>query len=118
MITMNNVQLLGRVTLEPRVRTLKSGSTVAEVGLGIPENHQKENGEWEGQMHFVDVVLWNDQAEYARKHLKKGVSALIQGMLQYNQWEAKDGGKRSKLKVRAHRVQLVPAAEAETRHSA
>ena len=108
---MNNVQLLGKVTLEPRVRNLKSGAKVAEVGLGIPENRQKENGEWEGQMHFVDVVLWNDQATYAEKRLTKGDAALVQGMLQYDQWEAKEGGKRSKLRVKGLRIQAVPLPE-------
>jgi len=108
MVSMNNVQVLGKVTLEPRVKTLKNGSKVAEVGLGIPENRQKDNGEWEGQMHFVDIVLWNDLATYAEKQLKKGDSALVQGMLQFERWESKEGGKRSKLKVRGLRVQMIP----------
>jgi single-stranded DNA-binding protein len=79
--------------------------------MGIPENRKKENGEWEGQMHFVDVVLWNEQATYAKERLSKGDTALIQGALQYDQWEAKDGGKRSKLRGRGHRVQVLSPPE-------
>jgi len=112
MVSMNNVQILGKVTLAPRVRTLKSGAKVAEVGLGIPEHMQKENGEWDTQMHFVDVVLWNDQATFAETRLHKGAGALVQGMLQHDRWEDKDGGKRSKLRVRGHRVQLIALPKA------
>jgi single-strand DNA-binding protein len=111
MVSMNNVQLLGKVTLEPRIRTLKSGAKVAEVGMGIPENKQKENGEWDNQMHFVDVVLWNDQATFAEKRLKKGDAALVQGMLQFDQWESKDGSKRNKLRVKGLRIQAIPLHE-------
>lgn len=111
MVSMNNVQILGKITLEPRVKTLKSGSKVAEIGMGIPEHKQKENGEWETQMHFVDVVLWNEQAEVAATRLKKGDAALVQGMLQFDQWQSKEGGKRSKLRVRGLRVQAIPLPE-------
>ncbi len=108
MISMNNVQLLGKVTLPPRVRTLASGTKIAEIGLGVPESRKKENGEWESRMHFVDVVLWNEQAEMAEKRLQKGDGALVQGMLQFEQWETKDGEKRNKLKVKGLRLQKVP----------
>lgn len=111
MINLNSVQLLGKVTLEPKVRTLQSGSKVAEIGLGIPENYRTKDGEWSSRMHFVDVVLWNEQAELAEKRLKKGEGLLVQGSLQYESWETKDGGKRSKVKVRAQRIQTVPLPE-------
>jgi single-strand DNA-binding protein len=84
---------------------------VAEIGLGIPENYKKQNGEWANRMHFVDVVLWDQQAEFAEQRLHKGDGLLVQGSLQYESWEGKDGGKRSKVKVRAQRVQPVQLPE-------
>ena len=89
MISMNNVQLLGKITLPPRVRSLKNGTKVAEIGLGIPESFKKSDGEWGSRMHFVDVVLWDRQAEYAENHLGKGDGLLVQGALQYDSWEGK-----------------------------
>ena len=110
MINMNNVQLLGKVTIEPRVRSLKSGSKVGEVGIGIPESFRKENGEWETRMHFVDVVVWAQQAENLEKHYRKGDGILVEGSLQYESWE-QDGRKRNRLKVRAQRIQPVKLPE-------
>lgn len=118
MISMNNVQLLGKITLPPKVRTLKSGMRVAELGLGIPESFKKQNGDWETRMHFVDVVLWDRQADFAEKNLHKGGGLLVQGSLQFDQWETKEGGKRNKVKVKAQRVQPVTLPDPAKRESA
>lgn len=106
MINMNSVQLLGKITLEPKNRKLKSGTQLTELGIGIPESHKKANGEWETRMQFVDIVLWEQQAAWAEKNLKKGDGVLVQGSLQYDQWE-QDGKKRNKLRVKGQRVQKV-----------
>lgn len=103
MNSMNQVTLIGKVTFEPQVRELKSGSKAGSFGMGISESFQKD-GEWETRMNFVEVVLWNQQAETAKKRLAKGDLISVQGSLQYEQWE-KDGKKQSKLRVRAQRVQ-------------
>jgi len=107
MPTMNNVQLLGKVTIAPKQRQLKNGSRVAELGMGIPESYKNEKGEWTSRMHFVDVVLWDQQAVYAGDNLRKGDGALIQGTLQFDQWENKEGEKRSKLRVKGLRIQSI-----------
>jgi len=78
-----------------------------ELGIGISEGHKNAKGEWESKMHFVDVVLWDEQAEYAKSNLKKGDSVLILGCLQYESWE-KDGRRQSKLRVKGQRIQQVP----------
>lgn len=108
MISMNNVQILGKVTIAPKMRKLKSGNEVAELGMGLLENYKNPKGEWSSRMHFVDVILWDEQARFANEKLQKGDGILIQGALQFDQWEAKDGSKRSKLRVKGHRVQQVP----------
>ncbi len=116
MPNLNTVQLLGKVTWEPKLRELKNGNKVTELGLGISDNFKNEKGEWSNRMHFVDVVLWNEQADFAVDHFHKGDGVLVQGSLQFDQWESKDGGKRSKLRVKGQRVQavLLPKPKAES----
>ncbi len=107
MITMNSVQLVGKVTLPPRVRTLKSGTKLADVGLGVAENVKKQDGSWDRKMHFVDLILWDQLAEMAGSHIKKGDGLLVQGSLHYESWEDKEGKKRNKIRVKAQRVQRI-----------
>lgn len=112
MTSMNQVQLIGKITLEPKFKTFQSGAKLAELGIGIPESRKKENGDWESTMHFVDVVLWSDQAEYAQAHLKRGDGVMVLGSLQYESWE-KEGKKQSKVRVKGKKVQYIeiPARE-------
>jgi len=105
MNNLNCVCLIGKVTREPKLRTLPKGNKVAEVGIGIPESHKDEKGQWQSKMHFVDVTLWEGLADYAAEKLKKGDGVLVQGQLVYEQWTGKDGKPQSKLKVRGQRVQ-------------
>lgn len=117
MTSMNQVQLIGKITLEPRYKTFKSGAKLVELGVGIPESKKKENGEWESTMHFVDVVLWSDQAEYAQKNLKRGDGVMVLGSLQYESWE-KEGKKQSKVRIKGKRVQFIEWPSRETAMSA
>ena len=46
-------------------------------------------------------------------YLTKGASALVEGRLQLDQWESKEGEKRSKMRVRADRVVFVGGKRAD-----
>ena len=56
---------------------------------------------------FIDVVLWQKQAELCHKYLRKGSPIFIEGRLSFESWDDRDGNKRSKLKVVAERMQFV-----------
>jgi single-strand DNA-binding protein len=55
----------------------------------------------------VDVVVWGRQAETCGEYLSKGSPALVEGRLQLDQWQTEAGEKRSRLRVRADRVQFL-----------
>ena len=57
----------------------------------------------------MDIDAWDKQAEFRSKHLKKGNRVYIEGRLKFDQWETSDGSRRSKLGVRADRVQFADA---------
>jgi len=57
---------------------------------------------------FVDVEVWDRQAETASEFLSKGSPALIEGRLKLDSWESKQTGeRRSKLRVVGERVQFL-----------
>ncbi len=100
MASFNKVILVGNLTRDPQVRAIASGQSVCELGLAVNRTwfDQKTNSRKE-ETTFVDVTLWGRQAEIAGEYLSKGRSVLIEGRLQLDQWEDKDGQKRSKLRV-------------------
>ena len=107
MATMNRVWLMGNLTRDPEVRHTSSGSAVAEFAMAVSESRKNRDGEAVESKCFVDVVSWEKQAEACGKYLAKGSGVSVEGRLQFEQWDTDRGEKRSKLKVRADRVQFL-----------
>jgi single-strand DNA-binding protein len=107
MADVNRVFLAGRLTRDPEVRYTPSGMAVADLGLAISERFKTKEGDWEEKTVFVDVVVWGRQAETSGEFLYKGSPVLVEGRLQLDQWENQQGEKRTKLRVRADRVQFL-----------
>jgi single-strand DNA-binding protein len=107
MANFNRVLLMGNLTRNPEIRYTPSGTAVADLGLAVSENFKNKAGETVEQTCFVDVVVWGRQAETASEYLHKGSPVFVEGRLQLDQWESPQGEKRSKLRVRADRVQFL-----------
>lgn len=108
MASLNRVFLLGNLTRDPEVRYLPSGKAVAELRLAVNRKFRTASGEERDETCYVGVVVWGRQAETCGQYLNKGSPALVDGRLQYDEWE-KDGQKNSRLRVVADRVQFVGA---------
>ena len=107
MSSYNRVILMGNLTRDPDTRYLQSGTAVTDMGLAVNETYAGQDGQKVEKTVFVDVVVWAKQAEACAQYLGKGSPVLVEGRLQLDQWETKDGEKRSKLRVRADRVQFL-----------
>lgn len=107
MATCNRVVIMGNVTRDPEVRKLPAGTSVATLSVALDEKYRNQAGETVERTCFVEVVAWGAQAENCGKYLKKGSPVLIDGRLQYEEWEGKNGERRNKLKVRAESVQFL-----------
>jgi len=99
----NHVTLLGRLTRDPELSYLSSGTAMTKFGLAIGEKYKKDD-QWVEKTEFVDLVAWGKQGELVNEYLTKGSVCLVDGRLNFEQWETKDGQKRSKLSVTANKV--------------
>jgi single-strand DNA-binding protein len=118
MARLNRVLLLGNVTRPVSLRYTSSGVPVAEVGLAV-NDRRKRGGEWVEAPTFVDCVLWQRQAEVASEYLVKGSLVLVEGRLQLDRWvEPESGENRSRLRVVAHRMQMLKGSAGDSVRSA
>ncbi len=112
MSSYNRVTLLGNLTRKPELKRTKSGLSVADLGMAMNRVWTGENGERKEDTTFVDVVVWNRDAENAVKYLDKGRSVLVEGRLQMDTWQdAKTGQSRSKLRVVAENLQYLSGSQ-------
>jgi single-strand DNA-binding protein len=114
MSTLNRVFLMGNLTRDPEVRYTPSGTAVGDLGLAINETYKNKDGEAVETTVFVDVEVWARQAETCMEYLHKGSSVFVEGRLKLDQWTNQQNEKRSKLRVRADRVQFLGASRRGT----
>ncbi len=107
MTSMNRVFLAGNLTRDPALRKTSSGTAVADLGLAVNEAYNNKEGQTVESTCFADVVAWGRLAETCHQHLAKGSTVLVEGRLETDSWEGGNGEKRSRLRVRADRVQFL-----------
>lgn len=103
---LNQVVLIGRLTRDPELRYTTSGKAVANIGLAVDRGTTTPNGEKEAD--FIDIVVWDKQAETVANYLKKGRLIAVTGRLQIRRYETQDGQRRDKAEVVANQVRFLP----------
>jgi single-strand DNA-binding protein len=117
MASLNKVMLIGNLTRDVQLKHTPKGQSVADLSLAVNEKYKTPDGEVKENVTYVDVVLWGKQAELAAEYLAKGSPLFIEGRLQLDQWES-EGQKRSKMRVRADRMQFLGGRKGEASSSA
>lgn len=105
--SVNSVFLMGNLTRDPALRRTPAGVAVADLGMAVSEQYRDKEGKEVKTTCFTDIVAWGKQAESCVQYLRKGSAVMIEGRLQFDQWQTEQGEKRSKLRVRANRVQFL-----------
>lgn len=118
MASLNRVFLMGNLTRDPELRYTPSGTAVASFGIAVNRTWTGQSGEKKEEVCFVDINMFGRRAEVVNEYFSKGNPIFVEGRLQFNQWETKDGQKRNTLRVVAENFQFMggPAkrgAEAE-----
>lgn len=105
---LNKVFLAGRLTRDPELRYIPSGTAVCELGLAVSRKYRTKEGEQREDTLFINVTTWGKTAEYCGENLKKGRPIIVEGKLKSDEWEDKNSGqKRTSIKVTADRIQQI-----------
>lgn len=118
MANLNKVILIGRLTRDPESRTFSNGGKVVKFGFAVTNRKKNsQTGQWEDEPMFIDCEAFNrgefgKLADTIETYCKKGSQICIEGRLQLDQWEDKNGGgKRSKHKIVVEAMQLLDRKE-------
>lgn len=93
-----SVQIGGRLTGDPELKTTGSGATVTNFTVAINDG-KDSNGET--KVLFVDVTAWKQSAEFVTRFFHKGSSIFVVGKLKNRSWTGNDGIKRTAWYVEA-----------------
>ena len=106
---MNSVNLIGRLTADPELRTTRNDTIVGGLRLAI--QRPRKDGEDQGA-DYVDVTVFGRQAETCAKYLAKGRKIAVQGRLHHSEWDG-ENGRRQKLEVIADNVEFLDPRKAD-----
>ncbi len=105
--TVNKVFLMGNLTRDVELKYTPSNQPVATFGLAMNRRYRTKDGEDREETTFVDCEAWARTAEVMNQYLAKGRPVFIEGRLKLDQWQDKEGNKRSKLRVVVENFQFV-----------
>ena len=107
MANFNKVILVGNLTRDPQLTFLPSNTPVVEFGLAINRRRRGQDGEMREETCCIDCRAYAKPAETINQYMSKGGPLLVEGRLQFQQWTAKDGSKRSKHVVVVEQFQFL-----------
>lgn len=109
---MNKVELVGRLTKDPDLRTTQSGKQVIDFTLACDRRTKTEDGKREAD--FIPCQVWEQTADVMHKYCAKGDRIGIVGHIVTGRYE-KDGKTVFTVKVRVDELEfLQPKKTTET----
>jgi len=102
----NKVFLAGRLTRDPELKYIPSGTALCKIGLAVSRKYKTKSGENKEESLFINLTTWGATAEFCNEYMKKGTPVHVDGRLTMNEWDDKDTGKkRSIIEVSVERIQ-------------
>ncbi len=103
----NKVLLMGNRTRDVELKYTPNNMAVANLAIAVNRKYKGNDGELKEETTFVDCEAWAQTAENLSKFFSKGRPIFLEGRLKLDQWQDKEGGNRSKLKVVVESFQFV-----------
>lgn len=101
---MNKVVLIGRLSRDPELRYTSNNTPVCQINVAISrpvaQGHEPETD-------FINVTVWNKQAENLVKYVKKGNQIAIEGRIQTRSYDNEEGKKVYVTEVLANHVEFI-----------
>jgi single-strand DNA-binding protein len=110
-MNLNKVQLIGRLTRDPEIRTTPSGQTVATIGIATNRTWNDKAGQKQEKSEFHNIVISGRLAEIAGQYLTKGQEAYFEGRLETRSYTGKDGVERKTTDIVAENMQMGSRAQ-------
>lgn len=102
---LNKIILIGRLTRDPEPRYTTSGLAVTKFSIAVDRPRPNKQGERETD--FIDIVTFQKLAEVCANNLGKGRLVAVEGRLQIQSYDDKQGIRRKAVDVVAENVRFL-----------
>jgi len=102
----NKVILIGNLGRDAEARYMQDGENgVLNFTLATNKSWRDKDGNWQQKTQWHNIVFWSRHGlDYLTERLRKGTLAMVEGEIEYRQWEDKDGVTHYKTEIRAYKL--------------
>ena len=105
---MNKVILFGRLTKDIDLSFYGKGKDKGcYTNYCVAVNRPKKKGEEESECDFIYCASFGKTAEFLEEYARKGARVLVEGALQVDAYENKNGDYCTSTKVLVNKVELI-----------
>jgi single-strand DNA-binding protein len=109
--SLNKAMIIGNLGADPEVRTVGSGTRVANFNVATSRSWTGRDGQQQEKTEWHRIVAWDKLAEIAERFLKKGERVYIEGEIEYRSYEDKDGVTKYITEIRAREMMMLGSRE-------
>lgn len=106
-MSFNKITVIGNLGRDPELRYTPQGDAVCDFSVAVNDRKRDKAGEFQDITTWFKVTFWRKQAENASKYLTKGKSVYVEGRLQMEEWNDRDGNKRFTLAIQGSELQFI-----------
>lgn len=105
MMSINTVNLIGYVGIQPELKTTQSGKSVCSFNLAVKGRADKTN--------WIKLVFWNNLAEIVVKYIRKGEQLGVTGEINVREYEV-EGSKRTAFEINVNDITFIGSKKEES----
>ena len=116
MANINRVVVSGNLTRDPELRQLPGGNSVCKLRMAVnTRKKDRDTNQWSDVANYFDITVWGAQGENVARYLTKGSALLVDGRLEWREWQAQDGTNRQAVEIIAENTQFMAVYAGRTR---
>jgi single-strand DNA-binding protein len=106
-MSINKYICTGRLTKDPELRALPSGTSVCELRLAVDQMGRNR------EVGYINVSVFGNGGEAAAKHLSKGWLVAVDGRIEFGEWETSEGKRHDYSVVGTVEFLAAPRSDSE-----
>ncbi len=110
-MTVNKVILVGNLGADPEVREARSGTTICGLRIATSERRKDASGEWTDHTEWHRVTAFGKTAETCARYLQKGRQVYVEGRIETQKYQDKEGRDKYSTQVIASAVRFLSSGQ-------
>lgn len=103
----NSVRLVGHLGSEPEIKTTVNNKKLAKVSIATNSSYKNEKGDKVEETQWHYLVMWDKNAVFAEKYLRKGSELSIEGKLSSRSYTDSSGVKKYVTEIIVNEILLL-----------